>query len=254
MLRNIKVVVPVRNARHWIRKCIDSVATQEYDGDWSCIIIDDASTDGTQSEIQNALEAMSAQTRSKFKKILNQERQGALANFITGFMELGANEDPESVLIQLDGDDWLYGPAVFHIVNSAYEQTGCWMTWGSYAEWPTGAPGMAQPIPQDWHLEMSYRSKPWVMSHLRTFKSHLWNSVNDQDLRDLNGKYYDVTWDLAHMFPMIEMAGERSCFIPYILYCYNRNNPLSDDRIYRERQLRFESEIRSRLPYSRKQR
>jgi hypothetical protein len=90
------------------------------------------------------------------------------------------------------------------------------------------------------------------MSHLRTFKSHLWYSIKDEDLRDMNGNYYDVTWDLARMFPMIEMAQERSCFIPYVLYCYNRNNPLSDDKIYRERQLRFESEIRSKKQYDRK--
>jgi glycosyltransferase involved in cell wall biosynthesis len=253
MLSSIKVVIPVRNAQQWITKCIDSVATQHYDGDWSCMIIDDASTDGTQAEIERFLELLHPSVRSKFKTAMNSTRQGALANFLTGFRELGADQDPESVLVQLDGDDWLYGPVVFQIIRSAYEQSGCWMTWGNYAEWPTGAPGMARAIPDEWHADSSYRSKPWVMSHLRTFKSHLWSSIKDEDLRDGDGNYFDVTWDLAHMFPMVEMACERSCFIPYVLYCYNRNNPLSDDRIYRERQLRFESEIRSKQSYARKQ-
>jgi glycosyltransferase involved in cell wall biosynthesis len=253
MLSSIKVVIPVRNAQQWIAKCIDSVATQHYDGDWSCMIIDDASTDGTQTEIERFLELLHPSVRSKFKTAMNSTRQGALANFLTGFRELGADQDPESVLVQLDGDDWLYGPVVFQIIRNAYERSGCWMTWGNYAEWPTGAPGMARAIPGEWHADSSYRSKPWVMSHLRTFKSHLWSSIKDEDLRDCDGNYFDVTWDLAHMFPMVEMAGERSCFIPYVLYCYNRNNPLSDDRIYRERQLRFESEIRSKQSYARKQ-
>jgi len=252
LISSIKVMVPVRNAKDWISKCIVSIADQQYDSPWSCIIIDDASDDGTQDQIESTIKALRPEARDKFKVKLNSERVGALKNFVDGFKELGADSEPESILVQIDGDDWLYGPLVFQIVRSAYEQTGCWMTWGSYVEWPTGAPGMAQPMPAEWHFTCDYRSKPWVMSHLRTFKSHLWSSVKDDDLRDSNGKYYDVTWDLAHMFPMIEMAGERSCFIPYVLYCYNRNNPLSDDRIYRERQLRFEREIRAKARYERK--
>ena len=252
MISSIKVVVPVRNAKDWVAKCISSIASQQYDGDWSCIVVDDASNDGTQEEIISVISSLSEGSRSKFKTKFNSERVGALKNFIDGFRELGADKEPESVLMQVDGDDWLYGPLVFQIVKSAYEQTGCWMTWGSYIEWPSGAPGMARPMPQEWHMSCDYRSQPWVMSHLRTFKAHLWNSVKDDDLRDTNGNYYDVTWDLAHMFPMIEMAGNRSCFIPYVLYCYNRNNPLSDDKIYRERQLRFEHEIRNLPKYQRK--
>ena len=111
---------------------------------------------------------------------------------------------------------------------------------------------MARDIPAEWHASMNYRSKPWVMSHLRTFKSHLWSSIKDEDLRDGDGNYFMTTCDLAMMFPMIEMAGERSRFIPNILHCYNRTNPFSDDRIYREDQLRAEHLIRSRKTYSRK--
>ena len=252
MISSIKVVVPVRNAKDWIKKCILSIGSQAYDGRWECIIIDDASEDGTQEAIGSVISSMSHELRQKFKVKLNSERVGALKNFIDGFKALGSDDEPESVLVQVDGDDWLYGPMVFQIIKSAYEQTGCWMTWGSYVEWPSGAPGIARPIPQEWHVNRDYRSQQWVTSHLRTFKSHLWNSIKDEDLRDSSGEYYDVTSDLAHMFPMIEMAGARSCFIPYVLYCYNRNNPLSDDKIYRERQLRFEREIRNRPSYQRR--
>ena len=157
MLSSIKIVIPVRNAAHWIGQCIMSVASQEYDGDWSCMIIDDASTDGTQLQIEQTLERLPASIRSNFKTNINMSRQGALANFLKGFKELGADAEPESVLVQLDGDDWLYGPVVFQIIREAYKQTGCWMTWGNYAEWPAGAPGMAKAIPADWHQNRNYR-------------------------------------------------------------------------------------------------
>lgn len=253
LISSFKIVVPVRNAKNWISKCILSIADQQLHTPWSCIIIDDGSDDGTQEQIESTLKSINSEASSHFSVKLNSSRKGALENFIDGFKLLGSENEPESVLVQIDGDDWLYGPLALHIVQQAYEQTGCWMTWGNYVEWPTGAPGMAQPIPAEWHVHRDYRSKPWVMSHLRTFKSHLWHAIKDEDLRDDEGNYFDVTWDLAHMFPMIEMAGERSCYVPYVTYCYNRNNPLSDDRIYRQRQLKFESLIRSKPAYSRRE-
>jgi glycosyltransferase involved in cell wall biosynthesis len=250
---NLKIVVPVRNSEQWIGKCINSIAEQNYQGPWECLIVDDASTDGTVEKIKDAIDAIqSNEVQAKFKTKFNSKRVGALENFVDGFKILNAEQDPEAVLIQIDGDDWLFGPAVFQIINYAYQQTGCWITWGSYVEWPTGAPGMAKPLPDEAHKNCDYRMRPWVTSALRTFKSHLWYSIKDSDLRDDNGKYYDVTWDLAHMFPMIEMARERSIYIPYTLYCYNRETPFSDDKINRERQINTEKKIRMMKPYDRK--
>lgn len=252
MISSIKVVVPVRNSKDWIARCISSIATQDYNGSWSCIVVDDASDDGTQDVIAAVIDSLTPEIRKNFKVKLNNERAGALKNFIDGFKELGSADEPEAVLVQVDGDDWLYGPLVFQILRSAYEQTGCWMTWGNYVEWPSGAPGMSRPIPNETHMIADYRRREWVTSHLRTFKSHLWNSIRDEDLRDSNGGYFMTTCDLAMMFPMLEMSRERSLFIPYVLHCYNRNNPLSDDRVHRENQLRAEQLIRSRPAYSRK--
>ena len=251
-MNTIKVVIPVRNARDWISKCIFSVASQDYQGPWSCIIVDDASDDKTQEEITRALKSLNDDVRSKFSIKFNESRAGALKNFIDGFKELKSHEDPESILIQLDGDDWLFGPLVFQIINQAYSQTSCWMTWGSYVEWPLGAHGMSRPIANEVHALGDYRNREWMTSHLRTFKSNLWNSINDHDLRDGDGNYFMTTCDLAMMFPMLEMSRERSLFIPYVLHCYNRTNPLSDDKVHREDQLRAERLIRSRRPYARK--
>jgi|688.fasta_scaffold173305_2 glycosyltransferase involved in cell wall biosynthesis len=251
-MNTIKVVVPVRNARDWISKCIFSIASQDYQGSWSCIIVDDASDDNTQDEITRTLKSLNDDVRSKFSVKFNESRVGALKNFIDGFKELKSHESPEAILVQLDGDDWLFGPLVFQIINQAYNQTNCWMTWGSYVEWPSGAPGMSRPIPSEVHVFGDYRNREWMTSHLRTFKSHLWNSINDRDLRDEDGNYFMTTCDLAMMFPMLEMSRERSLFIPYVLHCYNRTNPLSDDKVHREDQLRAEGLIRSRRPYSRK--
>jgi len=43
-----------------------------------------------------------------------------------------------------------------------------------------------------------------------------------------------MTWDMAMMFPMIEMAGERHQFIPDIMYVYNDANNISDHHVSRQ--------------------
>ena len=54
------------------------------------------------------------------------------------------------------------------------------------------------------------------------------------------------------MYPMVEMSGKnRVRLINDILYIYNRNNPISVDRVQRYDQLRIESQICKKKPYNR---
>ena len=53
------------------------------------------------------------------------------------------------------------------------------------------------------------------------------------------------------MYPMVEMSGkDRVKLISDILYIYNRNNPISVDRVQRYDQLRIEALISQKEPYS----
>jgi len=98
--------------------------------------------------------------------------------------------------------------------------------------------------------DRSFRQYKFISSHLRTFKAKLWNSIRDEDLRDTDGKYYSVGWDVAFMFPMLEMAGPgRILNIPNVLYCYNRFNPISDDVIRQDEQHRVEMRVREGSKY-----
>ena len=64
------------------------------------------------------------------------------------------------------------------------------------------------------------------------------------------GKFFNVTWDLAIMFPMLEMASDGHIrFIPDVLYIYNADNPLSDIKQQRELQKRLEDVIRKKTRY-----
>lgn len=126
------------------------------------------------------------------------------------------------------------------------------MIWGSYVDWPSGEIGkFSAQIDPAVHLNGSYRKSQWSTSHLRTYKSHLWSRIKDEDFRDDSGEYFKASCDLAIMFPIVEMARERSRFIPNILLCYNRTNPAAEHLSSRNEQLSNESLIRSRKPYER---
>jgi len=44
------LVVTTGNAAPWIERCIQSIAEQQTRWQWQCLIIDDASNDGTEAD------------------------------------------------------------------------------------------------------------------------------------------------------------------------------------------------------------
>lgn len=242
---HFKIVVPTYNTEGWIARCLYSIHTQVHK-DWQCIVYNDASTDSTK-EVIDSLDFV--KNDSRFSVIHNEQNVKALQNIVDGFNLLNAKKDPESVLMIIDGDDFLFSEYSLAIVEQAYEQTGCVLTYGNHIHHPTGGKSNCEPIPIDVIQNKQFRNYKFVASHLRTFKSKLWYSIKDEDLRDDDGKYFSVGWDVSFMLPMLEMAGTKFVHIPNVLYCYNRFNPLSDDVIRQIDQHRVEMKIRNMPKY-----
>ena len=101
--------------------------------------------------------------------------------------------------------------------------------------------------PQEIIESGDFRKDPhWRASHLRTFKHKLASQLHEEDLIDEDGQYYEMTWDQALMFPMMEMARERIKFISDILYVYNDENPINDHKVDRQKQIDTGDRIRNR--------
>lgn len=245
MTTKFKIVVPTYNTEHWIQRCLMSIRTQSY-ANYECIVYNDASTDTTGQKIDEFIERFGD---SRFQVVHNAENKKALANIVNGFNALKCNEDPESVLMVIDGDDYLFCEYSLEQVAQYYSHTDVMLTYGSFIQWPTGELTFPRVFPQEIVDNGSYRSHPFITSHLRTFKSKLWYNIKDEDLRDDDGSYFKTGWDVAFMLPMLEMAGKRFSYIPNILYVYNRWNPISDDVINSEDQRRVDRLIRTRRRY-----
>ena len=238
------IVVPFYNVDKWIGTCIKSIKAQEYK-DFRVVLINDCSTDNTISTINDIISK-----DDRFELIHTEKNGGALNSTCLGISHLSPKD--EDVVIVLDGDDWFSRKDVLQILDKAYKDTECLMTYGSYIEWPKKERGkFSKQLPDNVIKHKLFRQSQWMTSHLRTFKFKLWNKINRKDITDENGDVYRMAGDLPVIFPMLEMAEERSHFIEDILHVYNRSNPLNEDKINHELQLSIEAEVRRKPIYPR---
>jgi len=237
-----KIVVPMYNVEKWIGKCIESMKIQTYTN-FQCVIIDDLSTDSSASIVENDIK-----DDSRFTLIINEEKKYALQNIYEGIEFLKPND--EDVIVTVDGDDWFYHENALDIVNKEYILTKCWMTYGSYILYPNDSWAPLPSYPQEIIDKNTFRENSWRASHLRTFKYKLWKNIKREDLLDKSGNFYRMGWDLAFMFPMLEMSNGRISTIKTPLYVYNIENPLNDNKVDANLQLSVEAEVRQKKKYN----
>ena len=236
------IIVPVFNAEKYIEKCLNSIIKQTYQN-YQVQVIDDCSTD---SSYELALEICTNFENFSIRK--NSRRLGSLNN-ICELLSLEISEPSKTIDILVDGDDYLYSGDVINILYEKYLNTNCLITYGSHLS-SKGIQGKKYPrLVREFNL---YRKYFWYASHLKTFRHDLWLSINKNDLVDQNGNYFSVASDLALMFPMLEMAGNRQEFVKDILYVYNDRNPISDHKIRRKEQILAAKEIRRKRIYKNK--
>ena len=242
---NFAVIVPVYNSEEWIGACIESILTQSYPN-YKLFVIDDCSTDSTWDVIR--------QYGVYAKR--NKHRVGALANLVYGIKQF----NKQDIIVTVDGDDILSEDGVLTYLNEVYQQD-VWLTYGSFKPVSGRYEGTCQTLANTYTVNeqgkwvrnylttQTYRqSTVWVTSHLRTFRKWLWDKINPEDLKE-NGEYYKMAWDMAFMYPMIEMAGEHILFIRKIMYIYNDKNPLCDGTVNSKLQIATGKSIQQKQIY-----
>jgi len=215
----IKVVSCFWNVEDYIEKCISSVMSQNLK-DFKMYLIDDVSTDTTVDKIKTLIEG-----DNRFILIQNSEKKFKLKNIDDLLMDENEFND-EDIIIELDGDDWLYNNKVLKTINEKYlNNKNLWITNGSFI-YSDGRFGFSSKV-----NPKTLRTDTFLFSHLRTWKTHLWRNINEESFIDTNGEYFKSGGDAAYSFPMVEMSGDKHYeFIPEILYVYNEQNPRNDHK------------------------
>lgn len=225
-MTEIRVIVPAYNAAPFIGQCLDSLAAQEYDGPWSVAVVDDCSTDATRTALRSWAEAHPRHPMT-WGYMETVSRRGELASVESGTHFDFAPISDETVIVHVCADDYLPHPGVLAQLNAYYTPSECrprtLMTYGSY-QFEDGKRGHVQPYPDHVHRDGDYRDRPWMASHLRSYRYGLWRRIPAEQLLDpATGKPWFYATDRAMMLPMLEMARERAVYVDDILYTYRRH-------------------------------
>jgi glycosyltransferase involved in cell wall biosynthesis len=243
MSTHFKIIIPAYNTEDWIENALISVLNQDYD-DFECIITNDCSEDKTSEKVRDFISDNEAQ--EYFILYENAERKYALYNIHMMIREMNAED--EDVIICLDGDDWLSGDKVLSRLDEIYEEEDCWLTYGSYMRYPDGWDSSfhVSEYPKEIKESGDFRKdSQWRASHLRSFKYKIAKRLEESDFLDKDGNYYQMAWDQAVMFPLMEMACEKVHFVPETLYVYNDDNPINVHKIDRQKQIEVSEDIRA---------
>lgn len=237
----IVVVIPSYNNAQWYERNLNSACFQNY-SNYRIIYIDDCSPDGTGNLVRSYIETHGLQ--DKVTLICNEKNCGAMANHYTAVWMCADYE----IIVHLDGDDFLKHDNVLARINSEYQNSDVWLTYGQFERFPDGNIGYCREIPRGIIQHNAFREYDWVASHIRTFYAGLFKHIK---LRDFvyDGNYFDITCDMAMMYPLLELAGSHVRFIPDVLYVYNEATPINDYKKNLIRQLHCEKAIRSKTKY-----
>jgi glycosyltransferase involved in cell wall biosynthesis len=236
----LKVVINCGRCEAFIGDCLASVRRQTFGG-WQAFVTVDRRGDRT---YERALEAAGGDER--FVIAQNARRRYPMRNIVSAIERSGAAA--EDVIVILDGDDWLIDDDAFARIVAAYEESGCWMTYGSWISNQPGHPGRWPAYRDD---IADFRSERWLGTAVRTWKKWLWDLIDPKDFRDARGRWLRITEDLACMFPMFEMATTRRAHhIAEPLMLYNRLSHHDPKRRMAEEGIRNAAWLRTRPRYA----
>lgn len=238
----ITVVVMSYNNKSYYKKNLQSILKQDYDN-YRVLYIDDCSSDGMSDEIGEYLETCDIEKKVSYQR--NSQNRGALENL---YRAVHSCSDEEIICV-LDGDDFFAHEKVLSHLNGYYQNEDVWLTYGSYKTYPEKEQcNFSEPISNKILSEGSIRRKKFMTSHLRSFYASLFKQIKLEDLL-LDGKFAPMCYDIATMIPMVEMAAKHAYFIPEVLYLYNRENVLCDDKKNFNLQQNIDKRLREKSSY-----
>lgn len=217
------VIIPFRNCAKFLQLCIDSLTIQNYPY-FKVIFIDDVSTDG-------GLEHCDLSGLADYHIIHREQRLESIGNHVDALQNYC---DPSDIAVFLDGDDQLADATVIEYLNTIYNQTGCWFTYGQFSFNDSPVTGYARPVLESESIPSLFNQNPFLFPiHLRTHRAGLIHELLKQDpglnsLKGKDGKFIQCASDTAHARAMMQITPrDRIYYISKVLYRYNTHNPRS---------------------------
>lgn len=233
---SIVVIIPSYNNELYCKDNLDSVFAQKY-SNFRVIYINDASTDATGKLVDAYVHQRDLHDRVTI--IHNDYNRKALMNIYQAVHMCDDND----LIVVLDGDDQFAHEYVLAKFNRVHADGNVWLSYAQYINWPPMAAiqnkipilGYAAQTPQNIIDAKNYRwCYKWLWSGLRGFRAWFFKCVKISslflDAAPGKGKLLPIMYDAAIMWPMMEMGGEHTKFIPDILLT-RTITPLNDFQV-----------------------
>lgn len=234
------IITPFWNAENFVSRCITSMATQHYHN-YQVILIDDASTDRSAELAQLTINSCPDHIKHRFQLWRNNKRQGAVCNQYQALSWATHNLDPQTIVLLLDGDDWLVNRNdVFGLINQQVNSS-VQFSYGSCWSVADQIPLIAQQYPPHVTQAKSYRSHrfTWIIpyTHLRAFRLSLFDHSLETQWKNCDGEWLTAGGDVATFYSLIERADSSAVTtISDVIVNYNDTNPLNDYKVNAELQ------------------
>lgn len=220
------VVITGRNVATTVEACLDTVLTQDYP-DLGIVFVDDCSTDDTLSKVRKKLSGDNSVVISRENPFGRLTCWKQAMNYCVGSCVIFL-VNPEDRLT----DNGAVSAMMRHHVD--YD-----VVWSQYA--------LGDHIGNNSALPDIVREGQWGSSYLVSFKKFLFNSIQESDFMDRNGKPFEFAEEMAVMLPVIEIAGRERCyFLDRVFY---RIGGGDKSREFLTRRALCETQIRNKRPY-----
>ncbi len=226
----------------------NSVVSQQFK-DFGWIIIDDDSDNGIGLLIENLIDMFGLKQKITFIK--NRFRQGIASNTYKAIHYFVNN--PDSIIVIVDGDDALIGKNVLYLLYKKYFYFNNDVVIGKM--YRTDKLWSHYPYMPNFYNPRLYGGSVW--QHIRSFKKYLFDSIELVDLKmswteETVCKLSKVGWieycvDFAYMIPIVEMS-QNPGFVEIYTYYHERTTP--NKKEIRKLKDSIIDMILSREPYS----
>lgn len=236
-----QIVVVGGPAEGYVKACLNSLVAQSVKEWRACVVLDPVG--------DKTYEQACSIKDSRITVTLNTERKFALWNTCTAIDGLKPSDD--DIIASVDADDWLARTDSLDVVKRAYDSDpNLLLTYGSWMPYPDASKNTNTKASYTEEDFKNIRKVSWRASHLKTFKYKVWKNVDRKGFYDPRGGYFRVAWDLAFMWPMLEMSGyRRTKWIPDRIYVYNQETPFNDAKLFLREQMFFTNYIAAMPPY-----
>ena len=207
-------ITPAYNCESKIDLSIRSCAMQTYEN-WSMIIVDDVSSDGTVTAIEAACKRYGLEVGSKVQIVSRKEKFGEVRNTV----DLCQNLDPSSIVVRLDAGDWITDMGCLQILDLVYDHHDPAVLWTNQ-RWSWTNNSICGPLDPS----VSVYEQPWRSSHLKTFRVRDFSGINPKNFLDDEGNWIMIACDQAIFLPMMERARRKNrplIYLPMVMYHYD---------------------------------